>query len=124
MTKIRTLAACYLTLSVLTVVAVVLMRHHPGMVTPAVWGRTTIVAATSLVLMSLVVRAARGSVRAYRRLRVVSAIMLVAIVVVLAVPGAFPAWLKAEQAVCGLLVLGLVVQANRPSLRKQATAAR
>ena len=54
--------------------------------------------------------------------------MLVAIAVILAVPGDFPAWLKVEQAVCGLLLLGVVVLVNRPAVREvmrdRATAAR
>jgi hypothetical protein len=113
MTKsIRALVACYLTLSVLTLVAVVLLRGHADLVTPAVWVRTSIVAATALLMMSFVVRAGRGSARAFRRLRLVSAIMLVAIVVILAIPGSFPLWLKIEQAVCGLLLLGVVLQVN------------
>ncbi len=124
MTKVRTLVACYLTLSILTVVAVILMRHHTDLVTPAVWGRTTIVAATSLLMMSFVVQAARGSARAFLRLRLVSAIMLVAIAVILAIPGSFPFWLKLEQAVCGVLLLGVVMLVNGPVKRDRATANR
>jgi hypothetical protein len=113
----RILVGCYLTLSVLTLVAVILMRGHTDLVTPSVWGRTSIVALTSLLMMSFVVRAGRGSPRAYLRLRLVSAIMLVAIAVILAIPGDFPLWLKLEQGACGLLLLGVVVQVNRPAVR-------
>jgi hypothetical protein len=123
----RVLVAGYLALSALTLVAVILMRDRADMVTPAVWGRTSIVAATSLLMMSFVVRAGRGSPRAYLRLRLVSAIMLVAIAVILAIPGDFPVWLKVEQGVCGLLLLGVVVLVNRPAvravMRDRATAA-
>jgi O-antigen/teichoic acid export membrane protein len=101
----RTLVASYLTLSILTVVAVFLMRNHAGLVNPAVWVRTTIVAASSALMMSFVVR------RAYLRLRIVSTVMLVAIAVILAIPGDFPLWLKVEQAICGLLLLGVVILA-------------
>jgi hypothetical protein len=103
----RILVAGYLTLSVLTLVAVVLMRGHADLVTPAVWVRTAIVAASAALMMSFVVRGA------YRRLRIVSTIMLVAIAVILAVPGDFPLWLKIEQAACGLLLAGVVVKAWR-----------
>jgi hypothetical protein len=102
----RILVACYLTLSVLTLVAVFLMRDHAGLVNPAVWIRTSIVAASAALLMSFVVRGAR------RRLRIVATIMLVAIVVILAVPGDFPLWLKIEQAACGVLLAGVVVRAR------------
>lgn len=101
----RILVASYLTLSVLTLVAVFLMRNHAGLVNPAVWVRTSIVTASAALMMSFVVRAA------YRRLRIVSTIMLVAIAVILVIPGDFPLWLKAEQAVCGLLLVGVVVKA-------------
>ena len=103
----RILVGTYLTLSVLTLVAVFLMRHHAGLVNPAVWVRTCIVAASAALMMSFVVRNAK------RRLRLVSTIMLVAIAVILAVPGDFPLWLKIEQAICGLLLVGVVVKAWR-----------
>lgn len=101
----RVLVGSYLTLSILTVVAVFLMRHHAGLVNPAVWVRTCIVAASAALMMSLVIREAR------KRLRIVSTVMLVAIAVILAVPGDFPLWLKLEQAICGLLLVGVVAKA-------------
>jgi hypothetical protein len=103
----RILVAGYLVLSVLTVVAVFLMRHHAGLVNPAVWVRTCIVASSAALMMSFVLRNAK------KRLRLVSTIMLVAIAVILAVPGDFPLWLKVEQAVCGLLLAGVVIKAWR-----------
>lgn len=107
----RILVASYLTLSILTVVAVFLMRDHAGLVNTAVWVRTCIVAASAALMMSFVVR------RACTRLRIVSTIMLVAITVILAVPGDFPLWLKVEQAICGLLLVGVVIRAwqRRPT---------
>ena len=107
----RNLVASYLTLSVLTVLAVFLMRNHAGLVNPAVWVRTCIVAASAALMMSFVIR------RAYTRLRIVSTVMLVAIAVILAIPGDFPLWLKVEQAACGLLLVGVVVKAwqRRPA---------
>ena len=107
----RNLVASYLTLSVLTVLAVFLMRNHAGLVNPAVWVRTCIVAASAALMMSFVIR------RAYTRLRIVSTVMLVAIAVILAIPGDFPLWLKVEHAACGLLLVGVVVKAwqRRPA---------
>jgi hypothetical protein len=37
----------------------------------------------------------------------------VAIVVIVALPGAFPVWFRLEQAICGLLLAAVVVQVNR-----------
>jgi hypothetical protein len=114
---VKTLVGAYLGLSVLTLVAIVLMRHHPGIVTPAVWVRATIVVASALLMTAFTARAARGSSRAYLRLRLVSAIMVAAIVVIVALPGTFPVWLKIEQAGCGLLLIGVVVIVNRRQIR-------
>jgi hypothetical protein len=115
--SVKTLVGAYLGLSVLTLVAVVLLRHHPSIVTPAVWVRAGIVVGSALLMTAFTARAAGGSSRAYLRLRLVSAIMMVAVVVIIALPGTFPVWLKVEQAGCGLLLLGVVVIVNRRQVR-------
>jgi hypothetical protein len=119
---VRALIGVYLALSVLTVVAVVLLRNHHSMVTSAVWVRTSIVVASSLLMAVFAARAARGSRRAFLRLRLVSAIMVVAIVVIIAIPGSFPVWLKVEQGVCGLVLLGVVAVVNGKHLRSAFAA--
>jgi hypothetical protein len=43
--------------------------------------------------------------------------MLVAIAVIIALPGTFPLWMKIEQGVCGLLLLGVVLVVNGKHLR-------
>lgn len=108
----------YVTISLLTLVAVIVFRHDATMVTTAVWIRGTIVAAASLLTLFFAGRAARGDRRMLLRLRIVTAIMLVAIVVIIALPGTFPLWLKLEQGICGLLLLAVVVLVNRrPAVR-------
>jgi hypothetical protein len=114
---VKVLVGCYAGLSVLTLVAIVLLRDHPAIVNPAVWIRTTIVAATSLFLVSIAARASGGHSRSYLRLRLISAVLVVAIVVIIALPGAFPVWLKIEQGACGLLLLGVVAIVNGKHLR-------
>jgi hypothetical protein len=106
----------YLGLSVLTLVAVVLLRHNAGMVNDAVWVRTAIVVVSASLTFAFAVRAARGSRPALRRLRIVSTAMTLAIAVIVALPGPFPLWLKVEQGICGLLLLGVVllVSGRRP----------
>ncbi|MEV6900455.1 hypothetical protein [Amycolatopsis sp. NPDC051372] len=113
----RLLVIAYLTLSVLTVGAVVLLRNNSAMVTDAVWVRTVIVVASALLTLSFTLRTSKGSRRAYLRLRFVTAIMLVALVVIAALPGAFPVWLRAEQGVCALLLLGVVLIVNGRHVR-------
>ncbi|WP_279581452.1 hypothetical protein [Fodinicola feengrottensis] len=51
------------------------------------------------------------------RLRISSAILLVAVIVILVLPGDFPLWIKAEQAGCGLLLAGVVYNVNRAKVR-------
>ncbi|WP_027947072.1 hypothetical protein [Amycolatopsis taiwanensis] len=114
---VKILVAGYLTISVLTLVAVVFLRGNPAVVNDAVWIRGTIVVASAALMFSFAVRAARGSRGAYRRLRIVAAIMVVAIAVIIAVPGPFPLWMKIEQGGCGLLLLGALAAANRGHLR-------
>jgi hypothetical protein len=115
--SVRRLAGAYVAISVLTLVAIVLMRHDAALVNPAVWIRASIVAASSMLMAAFVRAAARGSARAYLRLRLVSAIMVVAIVVIVSLPGTFPVWLKIEQGVCGLILIGVVAIVNGPHLR-------
>jgi hypothetical protein len=117
MRKVKALVWGYAGLSLLTVIAIVLMRNHSKLVTDAVWTRAIIVAASSLLTLRFTVGAGRGSSRHFLRLRIVTAVMLVAIVVIVALPGAFPVWLRAEQAVCGVLLLGVVALVNGPALR-------
>jgi hypothetical protein len=107
----------YLTISALTLVAAFLLRGDPAVVNTAVWIRGTIVVASAILTLSFLIRAARGSRRAYLRLRIVSAVMVVAIAVIVAVPGTFPLWMKIEQGACGLLLLGVVLLVNGKQLR-------
>jgi hypothetical protein len=87
------------------------------MVTTPVWVRGSIVLASALLTIVFTAQMARGSRTGYLRVRLVSAIMLVAIAVIIALPDPFPVWLKAEQGVCGLLLLGVVVLVNGKQLR-------
>ncbi|MFB9834581.1 hypothetical protein [Actinoallomurus acaciae] len=114
---VKLLVGGYLLLSLVTFVAIVLLRDHHSVVTAAVWVRGTIVALTSLLMFSFAARAARGSRGAFLRLRIASAVMVVAIVVIIALPGTFPMWLRLEQGVCGLLLLGVVALVHGRRLR-------
>ena len=119
----KRLVGGYLAISVLTLLAIVLMRNDAGAVNSAVWVRGIIVVVSAAVTFILTVRAARGSRPAYRRLRIISAVMVVAIAVIIALPGTFPVWMKIEQAVCGLALLGVAMAANGRHLRSLFAAA-
>ncbi|MER0444067.1 hypothetical protein ABR738_05720 [Streptomyces sp. Edi4] len=113
----RLLVGGYLALSVLTLGAVVLLRDDSAAVNSAVWVRASIVVLSAVVTHLCVTRAAAGSRSAYRRLRILSGVMVVAIAAIIALPGAFPLWLKTEQAVCGVLLLAVVALVNGKHLR-------
>ncbi|MFF4602334.1 hypothetical protein ACFY12_06175 [Streptomyces sp. NPDC001339] len=113
----KRLVGCYVGLSVLTLIALVLLRNHPGIATDTAWVRCIIVVATSLLMASFAARASRGHRKSFLRLRVSSGVMVAAIAVIVALPGAFPVWLRIEQAVCGMVLLGVVTKANGKVLR-------
>ncbi|GAA4524235.1 hypothetical protein [Amycolatopsis samaneae] len=120
---LKLFARCYLGLSVLTLVAAFLLRGDTAVVTDAVWVRGTIVVASALATLAFATAAARGSRKGYLRLRVVSAVMVTAIAVLVVIPGLFPVWMRIEQGVCGLLLLGMVVIVNGKHLRSLFAAA-
>ncbi len=114
---IKLVVGAYAGLSLATLVAIVLLRNHNSLVNSAVWVRGTIVVVSSLVTLALAGRAARGSRTAFLRLRIISAVMVVAIAVIISLPGTFPMWMKIEQGVCGLLLAALAVILNGKQLR-------
>ncbi len=114
---IKLLVSGYLAVSLLSLLAIVVLRKHAAEVNSSVWTHGIIVAASALLTFALAVRMARGSRRAYLRLRIASAGMLVAIAVIIAIPGSFPLWMKTEQGAGGLLLLGVVAIANSRQLR-------
>jgi hypothetical protein len=119
--SVQLLVGGYLAISVLTLGAIIALRNDAAAVNAAVWTRGTIVVASSLLTFAFARRAARGSRKGFLRLRLVSAIMLVAIVVIIALPGTFPLWMKCEQAICGLLLLGVALLVNGKHLRSVFT---
>ena len=114
---IKRLLLGYLGIGVVALVAVILLRHHPAEVNGAAWVRSIVVVGTALILLSAATLAGRGSRGAFRRLRIISIVTTVAIVVIVALPGTFPAWLKVEQAVCGVIMLGVALLANGRAAR-------
>jgi hypothetical protein len=114
---VRLLVGGYLGISVLTLAAIVLLRHHPTLVNSAVRIRGTIVVASALLMYLSALRAAHGSPRAYRRLRIISGVMVLAIAAIITLPGTFPLWMKAEQAACGLLLIAVAAIVNSKPVR-------
>jgi hypothetical protein len=117
MKPVKMLVGAYLAVAVLTLVAIVLLRDDKAAVNDAVWVRGTIVVLSAALMVAFTVRAERGSRGAYRRVRVLSAVMVVAIAVIVALPGTFPVWMKIDQVVCGLVLLGVTVLVNSHDMR-------
>jgi hypothetical protein len=115
--RVKLLVGGYLGISALAIVAIVVLRHHPAQVNSAVWTHGIAVAGSALVAFVLAIRAAQGSRGAYRRLRVTSVVVVAAIAVIIALPGSFPLWMKAEQGVAGLAMIGVAVLMNGSRLR-------
>ncbi|WP_236792665.1 hypothetical protein [Amycolatopsis sp. GM8] len=116
--NLRLLVTGYLTIGVLALIAIVLLRDDAAAVNSAVWTRAIIVVITAVLLLLFAGRAARGSRGAYWRLRIVSIVTPVAIAVIIALPGTFPLWMKIEQGVCGVVMVGVAVLANSRELRE------
>ncbi len=105
----RILVACYLGLSLLAVVAlVVLAVVAPALATVQAWFRGVIIGGTAVLTFVIAGRAVAGRPRALLRLRIVVVVLLVAVVAVLCfLP--LPLWMVVEQAVCGALLLATAV---------------
>ncbi|MGW7005088.1 hypothetical protein ACWGCW_20340 [Streptomyces sp. NPDC054933] len=114
----KLLVGGYLGISVLTLVAIVLLRGDTAVVNVTVWVRGSAVVASALVMFVCAVRVARGSRQAYRRLRILSTVMVVAIAAIVALPGTLPLWMKIEQGVCGLVLIGVASVVNGNHLRE------
>jgi len=103
----------YVTVSLGALGVLIALHGNNTEATKEAWVHGIIVAATSL-LMALFARGAmQGKKRAYLRLRITSAIMIVAIAVTTAIPDDFPIWMKVEQVFCALLLIGLAITLNR-----------
>ncbi|MFE6052665.1 hypothetical protein ACFQ6N_18070 [Kitasatospora sp. NPDC056446] len=114
---VRRFVFAYLGLSVATLAVAFVLRDHPSLVTSGVWVRGAIVVASAAVTLLLTVRASRGDRGAYRRLRIISSVMIVAIATIIVLPGLFPVWMKIEQGLCGLALLGVAAVVNGRHLR-------
>jgi hypothetical protein len=94
-----------------------LLRNDASVVNAAVWIRGTVVAVSAALMFAFTVRAVGGSRAAYRRVRIISAAMVLAIAVIIALPGTFPLWMKIEQGACGLILVGVIAVVNGKPLR-------
>jgi hypothetical protein len=95
-----------------TVVFIWIVHNNQELVDAGVWTHAIIVFGFALLLVSVTNRAANGSRVAYQRLRIISIVIPVVSVVLVALPGLLPTWMKVEQAVYALVLLTVAVLAN------------
>ncbi len=98
-------------------VLVVQSALGPG-VDGAVWIRCSLVLASSIALLLLTFGAARGSRPAWIRVRIISVVVVAAVIVIISLPGFLPDWVRIEQGVCGGLVLPVAILVNLPRTRR------
>lgn len=103
---------------VLATDAAVALAHGP--VSSFMWVRAGIMLLVAPVLYRLAARASHGAQKAFDRLRTVSLILPIAIIVVDLIPGVAPAWYAGMQGVSALAVLGVAVMMRRGALRAHA----
>ena len=89
--RVRALTAGYLAISLAAIAALVL---HAGGGASA-WVHAVVVGATALGSFSASILASRGQRGAFIRLRVFSVVLVVAVAVIVALPGSFPLWIAA-----------------------------
>jgi hypothetical protein len=92
-----------------------------GEVTAFMWIRGGIMLAMAPVILRLVDRAAQGSRSSFERVRILSTVLPIAIIVVDLIPGLCPGWYAAMQALGALGLLGAAVITRRAPLRAAFT---
>lgn len=107
--NVKVLVGGYLVISLLTLAAIILLRNNAAIAPASVWVRGFIVILHARITLAFAARMARGSRVGYTLLRLSSVAMLVAIAVILAIPGDFPLWFKIDQGICGVLLLGVII---------------
>ncbi|MFP3466757.1 hypothetical protein [Leifsonia sp. SIMBA_070] len=83
----------------------------------AIWIRCSLVLASSVLLLLFGIGAARGSRSSWVRLSIVAPVVVVAVIVIVSIPGFLPDWVRIQQALCGLLVLPVAILAVLPRTR-------
>jgi hypothetical protein len=106
----RRLVVGYLVVSLITVVVLAALQWMlPGQAGTTAWIRGCIVAASSILMLVFAGRAAAGDRRALLRWRIVVVVMIVAIGVIVSISGFIPVWMRLEQVLCGIMLIGVAV---------------
>lgn len=100
-------------------VAAILSAVDPADVNWVVWLRGAVVAVASVVFVFVTRAAARGNRTAYTRMRWISLLAPIGIVVIIVAPDTgYPIWMKIEQAAVGAIIAIIAVFLNRRAVRR------
>ncbi|MEV7542855.1 hypothetical protein [Streptomyces sp. NPDC089915] len=113
----RTTVKVYAALTTAALLAVVAVAATGHMVNPFMWTRAALLPLIALLLHRLTASTARGSHRAFERLRTITVVFPIAIVGVDLIPGVCPWWYAALQALCVLPALRIAVTLRGAALR-------
>ena len=111
------LIGCYLGIAVLGFAIAFLFQGDRQVVNSVVWVRDSLMLASAVLLCVFARLAVLGSRRAFTRVRIVSVVIPLAIVVLIALPVPFPLWMRVQQGMGALTVAGLAVAVNGRSAR-------
>jgi hypothetical protein len=113
---IKSLVAGYFVVGLAGLIVGVLLRDQPQLVNSGVWIRNGFVLLSAALMYLFVLRAQQGNRRALIRVRVLSVIIPLIVVVLVVLPDGFPVWMKVQQVLAGLSVAGVAVLVNwRPA---------
>jgi hypothetical protein len=107
---------------VLAIVATKALGHST--VNPFMWVRSVVLVVIAPVLYRFAVSASNGSRGAFDRLRFVSLVLPIAIVVVDLIPGVCPVWYAAVQGATAIPLIAVALITGRKPLRSSFAAAR
>ncbi|WNV86871.1 hypothetical protein [Umezawaea sp. Da 62-37] len=114
---VKLLVAAYGAVSAAVFTAVVVLSITGHAVTSFMWGRASGVLASAAVTYWLVTLAARGSRSAYVRVRIISVVVPIAIIVIDLVADGLPTWFVVVQVACALAVGATAFIVNGSRLR-------
>lgn len=114
---VKALVAGYFAIGLAGLLVGLLLRDQPHLVNSSVWIRDGFLLLSAGLMYLFVVRAQQGSRRALLRVRVLSLLIPIIIVVLVVLPDGFPVWMKVQQVLAGLSVAGVAVLVNWPPAR-------
>ncbi|GAB1639946.1 hypothetical protein [Krasilnikovia sp. MM14-A1259] len=116
--KLVTSFKVYTVLSALALTGVAAMAVTGHTVNTFMWVRGVLLPLIAILLYRMSLNAARGSQKSFDRVRTLTLIMPIAIIVVDLIPGVCPLWYAAIQTVCMIPVIAAAVITRGPAFRK------